>query len=205
MEDSEEIEAEDGEVAEDSEKAEAEGGEATEDSEKAETDTAGDAAPEPEADAVSEEPDDGYVSLAELKQQKTGLPTREIKQSEPQSLLDSVIDEMVPDVMNEMETSAKLKVTFAPGETEKLLEFRILDDRKAEGDEGFSLLLTNPENAQVYMVTSLAVTICDDEPAEHSEVSFTKAKYKSEDGKAVVKVKRQGRRVFRCGYDHPKR
>ena len=37
---------------------------------------------------------------------------------------------------------------------------------KSEGTEGFSLLLVNPDNAELYEVTSLSVNIEDDEPKE---------------------------------------
>lgn len=146
------------------------------------------------AGASADANNDGYVSLAELKEQKTGLPTREVSQSEsnPQNLINNVMNEMVPDTMSAIDASAKLKVTFAPGEREKHIKFRIKDDDKAEGQEAFTLLLADAVNAEVYQVTSLSVVIEDDEPAEHSKVSFTQPEYASEDGKAVVTVKREG-------------
>ena len=137
---------------------------------------------------------DGYVSLAEYKEKRTGLPTREITkgESDPQGFINDAVNEMVPDAMNQVDTSAKLEVRFAPGEDEKQLKFRIKDDDKTEGQEAFTFLLTNPENVEVYNVTSLSVVIEDDEPSEHSKVSFTQPEYVSEDGKAVVTVKREG-------------
>ena len=137
---------------------------------------------------------DGYVSLAELKEQKTGLPTREVTkgESDPQSFVNNAVNEMVPDAMSGLDASAKVKVTFAPGENEKQIKFRIKDDDKPEGQEAFTLLLTDPENAEVYQVTSLSVIIEDDEQTERSKVSFTQPEYVSEDGKAVVTIKREG-------------
>ena len=75
-------------------------------------------------------------------------------------------DEVVPDAMAGIEYSSSTTVTFAPGENEKTVKFKILDDKKSEGTEGFSLLLVNPDNAELYEVTSLSVNIEDDEPKE---------------------------------------
>lgn len=150
---------------------------------------------EAENDSKSADADnDGYVSLAELKEQETGLPTREVLEGEsnPQSLVNNIVNEMVPDTMSALDASAKLKVTFAPGEDEKQIRFRIKDDDKSEGQEAFTLLLTDPVNVEVYKVTSLSVIIEDDEPTEHSKVSFAQPEYVSEDGKAVVTIKREG-------------
>ena len=62
-------------------------------------------------------------------------------------------DEVVPDAMAGIEYSSGTTVTFAPGENEKTVKFKILDDKKSEGTEGFSLLLVNPDNAELYEVT----------------------------------------------------
>ena len=83
-------------------------------------------------------------------------------------------DEVVPDAMAGIEYSSGTTVTFAPGENEKTVKFKILDDKKSEGTEGFSLLLVNPDNAELYEVTSLSVNIEDDEPKEKSVVSFSR-------------------------------
>ena len=66
----------------------------------------------------------------------------------------------------ELNTQAVQPITFAPGEKRKTVKFKILDDKKSEGTEGFSLLLVNPDNAELYEVTSLSVNIEDDEPKE---------------------------------------
>ena len=39
-------------------------------------------------------------------------------------------DEVVPDAMAEIEYSSSTTVTFAPGENEKTVKFKILDDKK---------------------------------------------------------------------------
>ena len=135
---------------------------------------------------------DGYVSLAEQREYETGEPSRELTETESQDLIDDIVAETVPDAMNAIDASAKLRVYFAPGESEKTIEFRIMDDNDAEGDEAFNLLLADPEGAEVYMVTSLSGVITDNEETERSEVTFSKSKYKSKDGKVVVAVERKG-------------
>lgn len=141
---------------------------------------------------ASEQTDSDYIPLAKRKEAITGQPTRKLHDTKTQNFVNSVMEETIPDVMNELDYSSSLKLCFAPGESEKLVKFRIIDDDESEGTEGFSLLLTNAQNSEVYNVTSLSVLIEDDEPAEHSVISFTKSKYRSHNGKAVLTVKRSG-------------
>lgn len=131
-------------------------------------------------------------SLAQRKEEATGEATRVTYQTEGQTLLESAMQAFIPEVMNEMDYSSTMTLTFAPGEDEKWITFRLKDDSKSEGTETFSLLLTNPVGVEVYEVTSLSVTISDDEPIVHSTVSFTKARYDSEGGVATVVVERTG-------------
>ena len=46
-------------------------------------------------------------------------------------------DEVVPDAMAGIEYSSSTTVTFAPGENEKTVKFKILDDKKAKAQKGF--------------------------------------------------------------------
>lgn len=109
-------------------------------------------------------------------------------------------DEVVPDAMAGIEYSSSTTVTFAPGENEKTVKFKILDDKKSEGTEGFSLLLVNPDNAELYEVTSLSVNIEDDEPKEKSVVSFSRNSYTSKDGNATVTIKRKNAEYSLCDF-----
>lgn len=109
-------------------------------------------------------------------------------------------DETVPQAMEQIEYSSSTTVTFAPGENEKTVKFKILDDKKSEGTEGFSLLLVNPQNADLYEVTSLSVNIEDDEPKEKSTVSFSKSSYKSKDGTVTVTIKRNSAEYSLCDF-----
>ena len=46
-------------------------------------------------------------------------------------------DEVVPDAMAGIEYSSSTTVTFAPGENEKTVKFKILDDKKAKVQKVF--------------------------------------------------------------------
>jgi len=139
-----------------------------------------------ESDATS------VSSLAKWKEEVTGLPTRETYPTEVQDLMSSLAETLVPQAVAEVDYSSSFTLTFAPGEDEKLITFRLRDDSKSEGTENFSILLTNGVGVEPYTVTSLAVAISDDEPLVHSTVSFTKARYDSENGIATVVVERTG-------------
>ena len=139
-----------------------------------------------ESDATS------VSSLAKWKEEVTGLPTRETYPTEVQDLMSSLAETLVPQAAAEVDYSSSFTLTFAPGEGEKWITFRLRDDSKSEGTENFSILLTNGVGVEPYTVTSLAVAISDDEPLVHSTVSFTKARYDSENGIATVAVERTG-------------
>jgi hypothetical protein len=55
-------------------------------------------------------------------------------------------------------------VNFAPGETTRVVAVAIQNDALAEGDESFSVTLSNPVNA-LLVDTSATATIVDDEPS----------------------------------------
>lgn len=175
---------------------------------------------EAEPEVAEEEPEvveagsesDSEPSLRELKEQQTGFKTREINetsetetetenlQAPTQEDYQALADELVPQAMSQVEHSTETTITFAPDESEKIVRFKILDDNKSEGNEGFSLLLVNPQGAEVYNVTSLSVNIEDDEPRERSEISFTKPGYKSKDSIATVTIKRKGAEYSLCDF-----
>jgi uncharacterized repeat protein (TIGR01451 family)/uncharacterized delta-60 repeat protein len=54
-------------------------------------------------------------------------------------------------------------LTFGPGETNKLIVLTILDDSLVEGDETFTLRLTNSAGVSLVGFTSASVTITDDD------------------------------------------
>lgn len=137
-------------------------------------------------------------SLAKEKEEQTGQKTRELVGTKDQGLMDEFLGDVVADSMQQLDYSSESTVTFEKGEREKTVRFRILEDDKSEGMEGFSLLLVKPQDAELYEVTSLSISIQDAQEAKHSEVSFTEAAYTSEKGKAVVTVERTGAEYSVC-------
>lgn len=139
-------------------------------------------------------------TLAKEKEEQTGEKSRELVETEPeeQGLMDAIMGELIADAMEDLDSSSESTVTFEKGESEKTVKFRILEDDKTEGTEGFSLLLVNPQDAELYEVTSLSVSIRDAQKAEHSKVSFSKKEYQAKDGKVAITVKRTGAEYSVC-------
>ena len=141
------------------------------------------------SDAVST----GRSRLALLKEEATGEPTREDGSSGISgSLTDAILAQIMPERIEAIPHSAEQTIRFAPGENVKYLKFRIYDDKLSEGTEAFSVMITDAENMEPYMVTSLSVIINDDEESEQSEISFDSDAYAVEDGRALVTVQREG-------------
>lgn len=137
-------------------------------------------------------------TLAAKKEAQTGEDTRELKETEDESLAEAMSDAFMSDTMENIDSSSKCKITFEKGDRFKDVRFRILEDEKSEGTEGFSLLLANAEGAEVYKVVTCAISIEDDEKEVRSEVSFTEPKYQAKDGKVVLTVKRTGAEYSIC-------
>lgn len=141
-------------------------------------------------------------SLARTKEEQTGRKTRELadagEDEEVQGLADSLMGELVNNSMECLDASAVCRVDFAPGEAEKIVKFRVLEDEKSEGTELFSIAMADAKGTNPYEVTSASISIRDDEKAVRSKVSFSKSKYESKDGKAVLKVCREGAEYSLC-------
>ena len=88
--------------------------------------------------------------------------------------------------------SGQARLVFAPGETEKTLRIRVLEDRQAEDDETFLLLLTDPDGARVGESKTLTFTIADDEPREEAYVSFAQDSFDLDETGNTVTLIRTG-------------
>ena len=130
--------------------------------------------------------------LAQLKQEATGQPTRNTYETAANDIITSIVESIMPETMEQVPYAASLDVEFAPGEDEKWITFRLMDDKQSEGTENFTLALANAQGAEAYSVTTFSVTINDDEPTVHSVVSFTEARYDSSKGIATITVERTG-------------
>lgn len=131
-------------------------------------------------------------TLAQMKQQQTGLPTRETSETEMTMLSDAFLSQLAPEIGNVMDASSITTVRFAEGETEKTIIFEILDDGESEGTEGFSMILANPTGSEVYGITATAISIRDDEAVVRSEISFARSAYQSADGTVAIDIVREG-------------
>lgn len=130
--------------------------------------------------------------LAQLKEDATGQPTRDTYETQSDDLVTSFAQSFFPQAMEKLDHSAVLTVVFAPGEDEKLITFRLIDDSQSEGTENFTFSLVNGQGVEPYSVTSFSASITDDEPEVRSVVSFTQARYDSAKGIATVTVERAG-------------
>lgn len=153
------------------------------------------------ADDASAETAASKSSLAKEKEEQTGKNTRKLKTEEDetaQSMMDAVMENLVSDSMECLDASAVCRVDFAPGEAEKIIKFKVLEDEKSEGTELFSFVLSNAVGAKPYEVTSASISIRDDEKTVRSKISFTKPKYRAKDGKAVLKLRREKAEYSLC-------
>lgn len=147
---------------------------------------------ETDKEAVSEAKDEGKSSLAKLKEEQTGLQTRQTYDTDMQPITQTVMNSMgVVDMASHIETSSTTPLSFAPGETEKQIIFKVIEDDESEGQEIINFMLSNPgENTELAEPTTTSIVINDDEPVVHSKVSFTAEEFDSKDGKATITVTR---------------
>lgn len=130
-------------------------------------------------------------TLAQMKEEQTGVKSRTLTDTPLSSLQSQILPSMSVD--DGYETSSETTVTFAPNEQSKEIVFEILDDKESEGEEMFQLTLeTSEENATVITPSQCGIVIEDDEPVEHSKLSFTQSEYTSDGDKVTVTVKREG-------------
>lgn len=114
-------------------------------------------------------------SLAKMKEEQTGLATRTTYETEMEPVTNVIMNSMgVVDLAEHIETSSTTPLVFAPGETEKQIIIKILEDDEPEGQEIINFMLSNPdENTLLAEPTTTSIIINDDEPVVHSKISFT--------------------------------
>ena len=149
-----------------------------------------------DAELLAASPDstfaNGKSKLAALKEAATGEPTREASSNGVgNSLTNTILEQVLPEKMREIPHSAEQVITFEPGEAEKTVSFRILDDFISEGSETFSLTIADTQGVDPYIATSLSVVISDNEKAVLSKISFDADRYSMKDGKATVGLVRE--------------
>ena len=147
-----------------------------------------------EVEAVEEKAEEKkeISPLAQIKEEQTGLPTRETYEAEGLPLQDVLFENLGVDLGQEIITSSTMHLVFKPGEVEKQVVFRILEDEESEGQELINFLLTAPdENSMLTDFFSIGISINDDEPVVHSTVSFSATEYTAEGNQVVVKIVRE--------------
>lgn len=136
--------------------------------------------------------DAGKSSLAKLKEEQTGLETRPTYETDMEPVTNVIMNSMgVVDIAEHIETSSTTPLVFAPGETEKQIIIKILEDKESEGQEIINFMLSDPdENTELAEPITTSIIINDDEPVVHSKVSFTAEEFDTQDGVATVTVTR---------------
>ena len=100
----------------------------------------------------------------------------------------------IANVMTEVVPGASVALTFAPGETEKLMRITVTDNKESNGDRMFFVILAETEGSTTNSAASTcAITIADDEAAVPSVVSFSADTYSEiKDGMVTVTLHREG-------------
>ena len=131
--------------------------------------------------------------LAAMKEAQTGQPARTPAGQLISDFSDDLISYMGGAPTDYFDPSAMLELSFAPGETTKKILFEILDDETSEGTEAFSLVLDGLNDSS-FVVTPFMTTVLirDDEPVEHSAVTFAQAEYTADGTEVKVVAVRSG-------------
>ena len=96
------------------------------------------------------------------------------------------------DVMDSLQ-SAYVILDFKMGQTEKLIEITIKDDKKYRGDRQVGFNITPMDGSVVAgMYSSITLTIKDDEKKTPTYINFTKNTYSPKDGYITIEVERSG-------------
>lgn len=142
-------------------------------------------------DRVEEAKEENKSPLAKAKEEQSGLETRQTYDTPMQPLTSMITDGLGMDLGDMLETTSSTTMVFAPGEDEKQIIIKILEDDESEGQEIISCLLSNPgEDTVIGDPSTTSVVIKDDEPIVHSKLTFSSAQYNAENGKATISVSR---------------
>ena len=139
----------------------------------------------------------GYEMATGLKDdRKRVLPARNAESIlgiNPNSLEDSAFMQDSIEVVEEELKSAYVILEFKEGQTEKLIEVTIINNKKYTGNRQVGFNLSSEEGSQVAgMYKSLTLIIHDDEEEEPTYINFTKTSYEPKDGYVTVEIERSG-------------
>lgn len=137
--------------------------------------------------------DSDISPLAKLKQEQTGLPTRETTETEyqPTNITEQVMNALLPEYIKELPYACEQEISFEAGEDTAELIFRTYDNYKADGNKTFSLYIVDGDGVTPYQVTSTSVLIEDDEDGEDAVLSFDSDSYEVSDNKVDITITRE--------------
>ena len=140
---------------------------------------------------------EGYEMATGLKDdRKRVLPDRNMDSVlgvNPNSLEDAAFMQDSIEAVEEELKSAYVVLEFKEGQTEKLIEVTILNNKKYTGDRQVGFNLSSEEGSLVSgMYKSLTLIICDDEEEEPTYINFTKSNYEPKDGYITIDIERSG-------------
>lgn len=145
--------------------------------------------------------------LAQIKEEKTGMPTREVTRGESTDVGEAVVKMVTPEqeqiagLLNEyamdnmdefIESSSVSYITFMPGETEKQILIEVCEDEEPEADEIAYLFLAGASGALVGDIKTTTVTIADDEEEEDIFLSLSDDHYTFGEGEFDITINRTG-------------
>ncbi len=93
---------------------------------------------------------------------------------------------------NDFEAPTGSSLTFAPGETEKIITVNVIGDLKEEGDETFTVTLKSPQGAILGRSTAVGTIRTDDVPATLSINDVKQAEGNSGTSQMIFTVTRSG-------------
>ncbi len=143
-------------------------------------------------------------SLAVLKEQQTGIESRQLysnsqssmqfgEMTEEQAETSKMLNEYQNDHAGDyVEYSSETLLAFEAGETEKQILVEVYEDKEPESDEIAMFLLTDPENVRIGDFKSSTLTIEDDEEEEEAYIGFSQTEYTLDGSNREVSLIRTG-------------
>ncbi|MGN1319316.1 MAG: Calx-beta domain-containing protein, partial [Lachnospirales bacterium] len=152
-------------------------------------------------DITDENTSDEYDinTLAGARQAFTGIVSDRTKQKASVDIVDQFAElqayQDVADTISDAMVSAKLKVEFESGESEKYIEIVPIDNDESDSDRVFNITIGDPEGEFTVSAYSTAVCkILDDEEKVKAKISFASTMVTPDTGKdyATVTLTREG-------------
>ncbi len=144
-------------------------------------------------ETTASDSDSDLSPLAKIKQEQTGLPTRETSETEyhDANVTEQFMNAILPEYIKELPYACEQEISFEAGEDTAEVIFRTYDNFKVDGNKTFSLYIVDSDGVTPYQVTSTSVLIEDDEDGEAATLSFDTDSYEVSDNKVTVTINRE--------------